>query len=144
MPTSEICFVITTLKYSSFSNTLAISYCNMTCHSCSSIAHRINPIYEMIYEIKKTYNVSRNGWFDLEFDAITVTNPNGTVSLFTNSYPYLLQPGTFTIMQENFGDVNSVMIGIRYDTIHTIGNGTTYNSNNYFFFRYKIGITEYL
>ena len=107
----------------------------MTCHTCSSIFHRINPIYEMIFEIKKSYNVSRNGWFDMEFDTITVTNPNGTISKFNNTYPYLLQTGTFSITKENFGKQNSVMIGIRYDTIHTIGEGTTYSSNSYFFFR---------
>ena len=107
----------------------------MSCLNCSTILNRINPIYEMIYEIRKPYNVSRNGWFDLEFDTITVTNPNGTISVYPNSYPFLLQQGTFSITKENFGHHDSVMIGIRYDTIHTIGEGTMYSSNSYFFFR---------
>ena len=45
----------------------------------------------------------------MEFDTITVTNPNGTISEYTNSYPFLLQSGVFNILKENFsfGDANS-------------------------------------
>ena len=49
----------------------------------------------------------------MEFDTITVTNPNGTISEYTNSYPFLLQSGVFDILKENFsfGDQNSDGLG---------------------------------
>ena len=81
----------------------------------------------------------------LEFDTITVTNPNGTISKYTNSYPYLLQSGTFNIIKENFGEQNSVIIWIRRLSENKgkmIGNGTSYSlSSGYFFFH--IGIHVY-
>ena len=54
----------------------------------------------------------------MEFDTITVTNPNGTISEYTNSYPFLLQSGVFDILKENFsfGDQNSDGLGTQNQT----------------------------
>ena len=55
----------------------------------------------------------------MEFDTITVTNPNGTISEYTNSYPFLLQSGVFDILKENFsfGDQNSDGLGTQNQTL---------------------------
>ena len=65
----------------------------------SAILKWIHPTYEMIFEIKHNYEVTE-AFQDsalLNFDIITVTNPNGTVTEYSNQYQFPVQSGSFEI-----------------------------------------------
>ena len=113
---------------------LAISYCNMTSSNHYSIIKWINPTYEMIYEITKPYEVFQNTSL-VEFNSITVMNPNGTISEYKNQYPHLIQSGSFNVIRQNFGEPDFVSIYIR--GYLDIGNGTSVRATKYFFFHVK-------
>ena len=65
----------------------------------SAILKWIHPTYEMIYEIKHNYEVTEAFQESalLNFDIITVTNPNGTVTEYSNQYQFPVQSGSFEI-----------------------------------------------
>ena len=50
---------------------------------------------------KEPYKVHKNTSLLLEFDAITVMNPNGTVSKYERQYPFLVQSGSFDVIREH-------------------------------------------
>ena len=53
----------------------------------------------MIFEIKHNYEVTEAFQEStlLNFDIITVTNPNGTVTEYSNQYQFPVQSGSFEI-----------------------------------------------
>ena len=65
----------------------------------SAILKWIHPTYEMIFEIKHNYEVTEAFQESalLNFDIITVTNPNGTVTEYSNQYQFPVQSGSFEI-----------------------------------------------
>ena len=68
---------------------MAIALCIMSIPRGSAILKWIHPTYEMIYEIKQPFKVEAEEESALiNFDIITVTNPNGTVSEYANQYQF--------------------------------------------------------
>ena len=127
-------FQFTYFSYLRNNRNLAISYCNMTSSNHFSIIKWINPTYEMIYEITKPYEIFQNTSL-VEFNSITVMNPNGTISEYKNQYPHLIQSGSFDVIRQNFGEPDFVSIYIR--GYLDIGNGTSVRATKYFFFHVK-------
>ena len=74
-------------------------YVNHFTFAGSAILKWIHPTYEMIFEIKHNYEVTEAFQESalLNFDIITVTNPNGTVTEYSNQYQFPVQSGSFEI-----------------------------------------------